>query len=89
MFADVGLDPLGLTASTGYVPRDVASSVAPPGIERSLVAGVSGTSSTRLLSLRNPLTWFAIFAAATFGLVGLSSTTRVGPARANLKIGKS
>jgi hypothetical protein len=83
------LDPFGVTAQTGYVPQWPQSAASPgaiPGIGRS--APNPATNAASLLSLHNPLTWFAIFAAATFGLIGFSSSARVGKARARINVGK-
>jgi lauroyl/myristoyl acyltransferase len=59
-----------------------------PGIARSTGPAAATQGSTSLVSLRNPLTWFGIFAAATFGLIGFSSTARVGKARGKVSLGK-
>lgn len=37
----------------------------------------------------SPLFWFGILAAASVGLMGYSTTVRVGPAKAGLEIGKT
>lgn len=85
------LDPWSVTASTGYVPQQAPQTTAPgamPGIARSTGPGASSQGSTSLTSFRNPLTWFAVLAAATFGLIGFSSTARVGKASARVSVGK-
>jgi hypothetical protein len=85
------LDPFGVTAQTGYVPKWPASATAPapiPGIGRSSGPAMSTTPVASLTSLHNPLTWFALLAALTFGLIGFSSTARLGKARARINIGK-
>lgn len=85
------LDPFSATAQTGWVPQIDQSAVSPgamPGIARSTGPAASVQGSTSLVSLRNPLTWFALLAAATFGLVGFSSTARVGKARGRVSVGK-
>lgn len=40
-------------------------------------------------SPRNPLFWFGVVAAATVGLMGYSTTVRVGPAKGSVEIGKT
>jgi hypothetical protein len=40
-------------------------------------------------SPESPLFWFGILAAASFGLMGYSTTVRVGPAKAGVEIGKT
>lgn len=40
-------------------------------------------------SPRNPLFWFGVVAAATFGLMGYSTTVRVGPAKGSVELGKT
>jgi len=89
-FEDV-FDPWSVTANTGYVPQTAPQSISPgamPGIARSTGPNASTTGTTSLTSLRNPLTWFGIFAAVTFGLIGFSSTARVGKARGKVSIGQ-
>jgi hypothetical protein len=84
------LDPFGVQAQTGYVSQTPPSATVPgviPGVGRSSGPNLLG-GSTSLVSMRNPLTWFAIFAAATFGLIGFSSTARVGKARGKVSLGK-
>lgn len=48
--------------------------------------GVAATGS--LVSLSNPLTWFAVLAALTLGLASVSTSVRAGNASAAVKIGK-
>jgi hypothetical protein len=38
-------------------------------------------------SPQNPLFWFGVVAAASIGLMGYSTTVRVGPAKAGVTIG--
>lgn len=85
--ASGGLDPFSVEAQTGYF-GGTNPPEAPPGIARSTGPGSVAAGSTSLTSLRNPLTWFAIFAAATFGLIGISSSARVGKARVRASIDK-
>jgi len=44
--------------------------------------------SVGLVSLHNPLTWFAIIAAATLGLAAISTSVRVGPVKVSASAGK-
>ncbi|MEU0788034.1 hypothetical protein ABZ341_41710 [Streptomyces sp. NPDC006173] len=37
----------------------------------------------------NPLFWFGVIAAASVGLMGYSTTVRVGPAKAGISVGKT
>jgi hypothetical protein len=37
----------------------------------------------------NPLFWFAAIAAVTFGLMAVSTTVRVGPAKGSVSLGKT
>lgn len=39
-------------------------------------------------SPKNPLFWFGVVAAATFGFMGYSTTVRVGPAKGSVSVGK-
>jgi len=86
--AGASLDPLSVYAQTGYAaPTSTAQSISPgamPGIARSSL----NSSTTGLLSLKNPMTWFGIFAGATLGLIAFSSTVRVGKAETSFSIGK-
>jgi hypothetical protein len=86
------VDPWGAYAQTGLVMGQGApQTTAPgaiPGVGRSTGPAASISGSSGLLTLKNPLTWFGILAAATFGLIGFSSTARVGKARGSVKIGK-
>ena len=83
-------DPLSVYATTGFAHG--AGSASPlnnqPAIASSAGPGMDDVSAYGLLSLRNPLTWFGLFAATTFGLIAVSSSVRVGKARASAKIGK-
>jgi hypothetical protein len=85
--ASAQIDPFSVAAQTGYFGAS-STTEAPPGIARSTGPGSVNAGSTSLTSFRNPLTWFAIFAAATFGLIGFSSSARVGKARVKANIGK-
>jgi len=86
------LDPFDTYANTGFAGaqgRLGATSTAP----LDPLASVAGPSpkdlqASSLLSLRNPVTIFGLFAAVTFGLIAVSSHVRVGKARASASIGK-
>jgi hypothetical protein len=45
-------------------------------------------SDVSLLSPSNPLFWFGVIGAVTFSLMAVSTTVRVGPARASLAVGQ-
>lgn len=84
------IDPWGSYAATGLVPQTPASAISPgamPSIGRSTGPNASTQASTSLVSLRNPLTWFGLLAATTFGLIGFSSTARIGKARGTVSVG--
>ncbi len=73
---------LGMTRA---VPDTARTSTA-PGIARS--AGPTSHANDPLWSPDNPLFWFGVIAAATFGLVAVSTSVRIGPGRASVKLGK-
>jgi len=79
-------------SQVGLAPNQSSpSSVSPgaiPGIGRATGPAATDSSVTSAWSLRNPLVWFGIFAATTAGLIGFSSTARVGKARGSIAIGK-
>jgi hypothetical protein len=50
-------------------------------------AGPSQAVKTPPWSPDNPLFWFGLLAAASIGLMGYSTTVRVGPAKAGVEIG--
>jgi hypothetical protein len=50
-------------------------------------AGPSMESKEPPWSPKNPLFWFGVVAAATFGLMGYSTTVRVGPAKGSVELG--
>ena len=83
------MDPLSVYGTTGFAGTQVAAApLHQPAIAASAGPGVHSLAAYPLLSLRNPLTWFGLFAATTFGLIAVSSTVRVGKARASAKFGK-
>jgi hypothetical protein len=52
-------------------------------------AGPSLDVKSPVWSPDNPLFWFGVLAAASVGLMGYSTTVRVGPAKAGVEIGKT
>lgn len=52
-------------------------------------AGPALSSSDPPWSPKNPLFWFGVIAAATFGFMGYSTTVRVGPAKGSVSLGKT
>lgn len=72
----------------GYTPvlPDNAHTSTMPGIARS--AGPSSHANEPLFSPDNPLFWFGLLLAGTFGLVAISTSVRLGPGRASVSIGK-
>lgn len=83
-------DPYSVLATTGFAHGGVAAAPLDnqPAIAAAGGPGVHDLAAYPLLSFRNPVTWFGIFAATTFGLIAVSSSVRVGKARASAKIGK-
>ncbi len=71
----------GALAGANTVTRD-QSAAAPS-------AGPAMSSKEPPWSPRNPLFWFGVLAAATFGFMGYSTTVRVGPAKAGVSVGKT
>lgn len=71
----------GALAGAPTVTRD-QSAAAPS-------AGPALTTKEPPWSPRNPLFWFGIIAAATFGFMGYSTTVRVGPAKGSVELGKT
>lgn len=75
------MDPWSPQAVTGLPPgQSPAQTSAIPGIGRS--AGPSPTDNAPPWSPDNPLFWFAVVAAATFGLMAVSVHIKVGPFKA-------
>jgi len=52
-------------------------------------AGPSLDVKAPVWSPENPLFWFGVLAAASVGLMGYSTTVRVGPAKAGIEVGKT
>jgi hypothetical protein len=85
-------DPFSTYAATGFAGaqgRLGETSTAPIG-DLAPTAGPApqDLDASALLSLRNPVTIFGLFAAVTFGLIAVSSSVRVGKARAKGSLGK-
>lgn len=81
--------PFSVYASTGFgASAPSAPTGTQPAVASSAGPGINSLSAQGLLSLRNPVSWFGIFAAVTFGLIAVSSTVRVGKAKAKATIGK-
>lgn len=59
-----------------------------PSLERAMGPGAF-TDDEPLWSPNNPLFWFGVIAAATFGFIGVSSSFHAGPFRARLNAGKT
>lgn len=55
-----------------------------PGIARSAIRPEPG-----IAHVDNPLLWFGIVAGVTLGLIGVSTSARVGPLRGAISAGKS
>lgn len=53
------------------------------------VAGPGSVSAGPVWHPDSPLFWFGVVAAATFGLLAVSTSVRVGPVRAAVSAGKS
>lgn len=79
VYSATGFAGAGHTAAPLEVPPAIASTAGP---------GRHDLSAQGLISLRNPLTIFGLFAAVTFGLIAVSSSVRVGKARASASIGR-
>lgn len=73
--AKYGISSAGPASNT---PTELSSTVAP---------SVDAQSASKLLSPHNPLTAFAVIAAATFGLMAFSTQVRVGKTAASVSLG--
>jgi hypothetical protein len=84
-----GMDPWGPTAITGLAMGQAPATAtnAIPGIGRS--AGPTSAMSDKPWSPDSPLFWFAVVAAATFGLMAANVHIKVGPFKAGVSAGKS
>lgn len=57
--------------------------------ELSAVSSPAAGETGSPFSPANPLFWFGAIAALTFGLMAVSTSVRVGPAKAAVSLGKS
>lgn len=71
----------GALAGTPTVTRD--------NVAATPSAGPALASKAPPWSPDNPLFWFGLIAAASVGLMGYSTTVRLGPAKAGVQIGKT
>jgi hypothetical protein len=60
-----------------------------PGAARSAGPGAFDAAAAKLWHPDNPLFWFGVIAAATFGLVAGSTSIKVGPFRASAGVGST
>lgn len=70
----------------GVKPAGLVTQI--PGVERSAGSGMM-TSIGKPWHTSNPLFWFGVLAAVTFGLAGAATSVRVGPFRAGVSAGKA
>jgi hypothetical protein len=82
VFAPAGVAKYGLDTAG---PR----SAAPSELHAMNAPAEADAKTGGLLSIHNPLTWFAVLAAVTLGLAGVSTSVRVGPAKAGVAVGKA
>lgn len=85
-------------SSTSWAPATPAAkygaAVAPGGpritaeTELNAVSSPASGESGSPFSPSNPLFWFGVIAATTFGLMAVSTSVRVGPAKAGIAVGK-
>lgn len=81
-------DPLHIY---GVQPPGAANGPAPamPGIERSAGPALLEAAGDRPWHPDSPLFWFGVLTAVTLGLIGASTSLRVGPFKAAVSAGKS
>lgn len=80
-WAPTGPARFGLSQGPTHSAQTELTAVATP--------GTAGQSQGKVISTDNPLFWFGILGAATFGLMAFSTTVRVGPATASVGLGKA
>lgn len=73
--AKFGLTPIGSTAA----PTELHSIPTP---------SKAGADQLKLLSPANPLFWFGVLGAATFGLMAFGTEASVGPVHVSASVGK-
>lgn len=71
----------------GLTPQPAPNPSAPSPLAASSSPGVTARNVARPWSPDSPLFWFAVLAAATFGLIGFSTHARIGRLRGELDIG--
>lgn len=76
-----GLEKFGLS------PR-VATTSAPTELHSIATPSKAGADQGRLLSPENPLFWFGVLGAVTFGFMAFSTEAKAGPIKAALSVGK-
>lgn len=60
----------------------------PSELHTAATPGVGAAAAAQPWNPHNPLFWFAGIAALTFGLMAVSTTVRVGPAKVSASLGK-
>jgi len=76
-----GLEKFGLSAN-------VASTSAPTELHSIATPSKLGADQSKLLSPENPLFWFGVLGAVTFGFMAFSTEAKVGPIKGALSVGK-
>lgn len=84
------MTPFNLVGLTAQAPQaaHAGATTAIPGVARSSGPALVG-GTTKPWHPDSPLFWFGVIAAATFGLIGASTSVRVGPAKAAVSVGDS
>lgn len=79
--------PLSPQAKYGWNPPAVSSGQ--PSVELSAVPSpaAGAAAAGQPWNPENPLFWFGVLAATTFGLMAFSTNVRVGNARAGISVG--
>lgn len=68
--------------------RPVSPMAAPTELQAIATPSKLGADQAKLTSPENPLFWFAVIGAVTFGFMAFSTEARVGPVKAGLAVGK-
>lgn len=82
----MGPPAYGYAGSAGAAP---AANTPTSGLDALSTPGVRDGSAAKLYSPENPLFWFAVATALTFGLAAFSTSVRVGKAGASLTVGST
>lgn len=84
------MDPYSASSRYGltYQAPSSAGLDTSPGIATAAGQAVDD-AATHVLHPDHPLFWFGAILAATFGLIGLSVSGRVGPVAAGARVGKA